>query len=603
MTVLQDDSGHAALLARERAARLQLEEHVRHARLSAAVGMALTSTAPLEEQLATCAQALVDHLDVAFARIWTLDDPRTELVLQASAGLYTHLDGPHGRVPVGRYKIGLIAARQQPHLTNDVGGDPEVSDPEWAAREGMVAFAGYPLILGGRCVGVLALFSRRRLPQSTLEALAAVADAIAVGIQQRRAAAQLARQARQMRSLASTAAQVNTADGLEGILALVTERGREIIGAEQGVASLTNGADWAQSLATVSLSDRYARWRDFETPPDGSGIYAHVCESQQSLRLTQAELEAHPRWRGFSASAATHPPMRGWLAAPLTAPDGSNLGIVQLSDKSCGDFTEEDEAILVQLAEIASAAIHKTLLYEDRARVAAALQRSLLPPSLPSIPDTDVTARYQAGRDDVGGDFYDVFPLRGRTWGVVIGDVRGKGPDAAALTALARHSTRTAAMFHRRPDRVLQAMNEALHDEAEPERFCSAAFLRLTTGRDSLHLDVASGGHPPLLIARTDGTIEAIEPTGPLIGLFPTIKLGHQSVRLHAGEVLVAYTDGITEARRGDRLFGQHGLAEVLATHRAATADRIADAITDAAAAYSDRTEGDDAAVLVVRAR
>ena len=137
--------------------------------------------------LQRCAEGLVEHLDAAFARIWTLNQQDNVLELRASAGMYTHLDGPHSRVPVGKYKIGLIAQERKPHLTNAVVGDPRVSDQEWARREGMVAFAGYPLVVDDRLVGVMAMFARQTLSEATLEAMASVADEIAVGIERKTA--------------------------------------------------------------------------------------------------------------------------------------------------------------------------------------------------------------------------------------------------------------------------------------------------------------------------------------------------------------------------------------------------------------------------------
>jgi signal transduction histidine kinase len=132
--------------------------------------------------LQACAEAMVSHADAAFARIWTLDESEQILHLQASAGMHTHLDGPHGRVPVGKFKIGLIAQERQPHLTNDLAGDPRVADQEWVRREGLVSFAGYPLMVGSHLVGVLATFSRHRLREADKPALGAVAHSIAIGI-------------------------------------------------------------------------------------------------------------------------------------------------------------------------------------------------------------------------------------------------------------------------------------------------------------------------------------------------------------------------------------------------------------------------------------
>ena len=174
-------------------ARSERRERERQAELVAAVGLALTAPLGLADQLRRCAEALVTHLDVAFARVWTLDaDDPNLLVLRASAGLYTHLDGPHGRIPVGAWKIGRIAAERRPHLTNDVPADPEVSDHAWARREGMVAFAGYPLLVGERLIGVMGAFARAPLSEATFGTLGSVADAIAVGVD--RAETEIARE-------------------------------------------------------------------------------------------------------------------------------------------------------------------------------------------------------------------------------------------------------------------------------------------------------------------------------------------------------------------------------------------------------------------------
>lgn len=154
----------------------------RRARFAGAVGEAIISGGELGLIMQRCCEAAVVHLDAAFARVWVLDPQEQMLVLTASAGLYTHLNGPHGRVPVGQFKIGQIAAERLPHLTNAVVGDPRVSNQEWAAREGMVGFAGYPLLVGDELVGVMALFSKHELVAATLDALETASTAISVTI-------------------------------------------------------------------------------------------------------------------------------------------------------------------------------------------------------------------------------------------------------------------------------------------------------------------------------------------------------------------------------------------------------------------------------------
>ncbi|HXJ71230.1 MAG TPA: histidine kinase dimerization/phospho-acceptor domain-containing protein, partial [Candidatus Dormibacteraeota bacterium] len=146
----------------------------------------------MQAMLQQCVGLVVRHLDVAFSRIWTLNEATQTLELQASAGCYTHLDGPHSRVRVGQYKIGLIAQEKKPHLTNSVQADDRVSDKDWATREGMVAFAGYPLLLEDRVLGVLALFARRPLAHDVLNALGSVADSVALGIERKRGQTALA---------------------------------------------------------------------------------------------------------------------------------------------------------------------------------------------------------------------------------------------------------------------------------------------------------------------------------------------------------------------------------------------------------------------------
>ena len=207
-----------------------LEEHVRLTAFGVEVSTALTQAASLRDMLQRCAAAMVHHLDAAFARIWTLAQEENVLQLQASAGLYTHLDGPHSRVPVGQFKIGLIAQERKPHLTNTVIGDPLVHDQDWAKRESMVAFAGYPLIIEDRVVGVMALFARHPLTAVALQAMAAVADGIAMGIERKQTERENRRLARYNRLLLeSIGAGIYSIDTL-GDCTFINQTGATLLG-------------------------------------------------------------------------------------------------------------------------------------------------------------------------------------------------------------------------------------------------------------------------------------------------------------------------------------------------------------------------------------
>ncbi len=213
-------------------ARKRLEEaNLKRVALLADVGAALAEhQAPLQSMLQKSAEALVRHLDAAFARIWTLNPKESLLELQASAGLYTHLNGRHSRVPFGELKIGLIAKERQPHLTNDVVNDPRISDPEWAREKGMVAFAGYPLLVEDRVVGVMGMFARHPLTEDTVEAIATVAAPIAQGIERKRAEEALRASEEKFRILADTAPVMVWVSGADKLRAFFNKPWLEFTG-------------------------------------------------------------------------------------------------------------------------------------------------------------------------------------------------------------------------------------------------------------------------------------------------------------------------------------------------------------------------------------
>jgi len=202
---IQQRLGAATDITERKIAEQALAEQLQLSVFTADVGIALTQNQTLSAILQKCCDGVVSHLDAAFARIWILNEAENVLELQASAGMYTHIDGAHSRISVGHLKIGLIAKERTPHLTNQVLEDARLGDKEWASREGMVAFAGYPLIVDNQLVGVIALFSRHKLKESTLVALASVADAIALGIKRKQTEEALARQKQTLRAIIDNA--------------------------------------------------------------------------------------------------------------------------------------------------------------------------------------------------------------------------------------------------------------------------------------------------------------------------------------------------------------------------------------------------------------
>ncbi|MEG4277050.1 PAS domain S-box protein [Microcoleus sp. MON1_C1] len=202
---IQQRLGAATDITERKRAEQALAEQLKLSVFTADVGIALTQNQTLFATLQYCADAVMRHLDAAFARIWTLNEEENVLELEASAGIYTGIDGAYTRIPVGEFKIGLIALERKPHITNSVQEDPRLHDKEWASREGMVAFAGYPLIVDNQLLGVIAMFARQELKESTLVALASVADAIALGIKRKQTEEALAIQKQTLRAIIDNA--------------------------------------------------------------------------------------------------------------------------------------------------------------------------------------------------------------------------------------------------------------------------------------------------------------------------------------------------------------------------------------------------------------
>ncbi|HYO81291.1 MAG TPA: GAF domain-containing protein [Bryobacteraceae bacterium] len=235
-----------------------LAEHGRQQKAMAAlisdISVAIARGGDSREMLSAFTAAVVQHMGAAFARIWTLAQGADILELQASSGLYTHVDGEHARVPVGSFKIGRIAANREPHLSNNVPGDPEVSDHEWARSNGITAFAGYPLICGSNVIGVLAAFSKTPLTEVELNLLASVSSIITQAIERKRIEAHESARTEQLQKLAEAAAAITSQDTADRILGTVRDQAQVALGAEL----LSEGS--AGDVAVVDVTGRPAAW-------------------------------------------------------------------------------------------------------------------------------------------------------------------------------------------------------------------------------------------------------------------------------------------------------------------------------------------------------
>ena len=298
------------------------------------------------------------------------------------------------------------------------------------------------------------------------------------------------------------------------------------------------------------------------------------------------------------------------LPIPLVA-RGTALGTLVLGGPGKGGFTGPTVPLAVELAARIAAALDNARQYAEQVEVIRGLQRSLLPPSLPTVEGLDIGVVYEAASNSdgvhVGGDFYDVFPISRKVWGFAVGDVCGTGPEAAALTGLARHSLRLLAREGRSPVTVVERLNQAVLEEGElagdAGRFITLLYGEVEPRPDgSAQLVMVCAGHPLPLILRTDGSVRAAANPQPLLGVLPDPTLYAEDVELGAGEVLLVYTDGASERRNGRQMLGDEGVATALAGCSGTTAPGVVARVRQAVVDFGASGTRDDLALLALRA-
>lgn len=341
-----------------------LTEQSRLAACSAKIAHILIQDRDLSEILQQCAATLVEALEAAFARIWVFVPESQILELKASAGLYTHLDGPHSRLRLGEYKIGRIAQARRPHLTNSVVGDPEVHDQAWAEQEGLIAFAGYPLILGDRLVGVIGIFARHALNDMALRTMGAVAEHIALGIVRKQFEATL-RQQSELLSRLNALGQIFAAElNLDRLVQAITDSATELIGAEIGAYFYDRVDETGESFTLYTLSGApHSAFADFPMPR-ATPLFSPTFHGTEIVR--SGNIQQDPRYGQTGPHYGTPPghlPVTSYLAVPVIARNGRTLGGLFFGHAQPNRFSERREQLIVGLAAQAAIALDNARLY------------------------------------------------------------------------------------------------------------------------------------------------------------------------------------------------------------------------------------------------
>jgi serine phosphatase RsbU (regulator of sigma subunit) len=323
-------------------------------------------------------------------------------------------------------------------------------------------------------------------------------------------------------------------------------------------------------------------------------------------RITPVRLDDANEWEPDNAGygrLSDGSVFRSWIGAPVRARYGDALGGLYLAHRRPNAFGAREQELTQSLAAHLGASLDNFTVFQERSRVAQALQQTLLPPVLPDVEGLDVAVRYRPAKSSslVGGDFYDMFEARSDVWGLMIGDVTGVGPEAAALTGIARYAARALAAQEHSPARLLSQLNETLVGFGLQDRFCTVLYAELHPGPDVLRVKIANGGHPDPYILRSDGRIEEIAISGTLLGLLSDVSFEELELALGPGDVLVAYTDGVTEARNpSGAFFGTDGLVGTLPGCTGRPAAWVAHRIELAVTEHQAGVPPDDIAIVVV---
>ncbi|MDQ3992016.1 MAG: SpoIIE family protein phosphatase [Actinomycetota bacterium] len=605
-----------------------------------AVTRVLAEADTVADALQRILPALVQNLGWDIGTVWEVDPGDAILCNVAvwhAPGLLAPAFEAATRETTFRRGVGLpgrVWERNAPAWIEDVPSDPNFTRSAAAAEDGVRAACAFPIARSGRVQGVLELLATepREPDRGLVEVMASIGSQIgqfverkhaeeAVTSKQRRAEAERERLLRleQEARHDAEAAQARMAFLAEASVLLSRSLDFERTLAKVARLAVPVLADWCTvdiveddgSVRQLAVADVHAgtrpltRRRDLaRTVEPGAlrGVPSVLRSGHAEIHHTVPDdlleelgegAEQLLALRALKAASA--------MVVPLSA-RGRTLGAITLVGGPGRAYAGDDLALAEDLARRAALAIDNARLYRERSHIARTLQHSLLPPQVPEIPGVQVAARYlPTGRGfEVGGDFYDLFETGDGSWGVVMGDVCGKGADAASLTGLARHTIRAAAMRERTPSGILALLNDAVL-RSETDRFATVVVGLLEPGDGRLRLTLACGGHPLPLIVRADGSVEAAGTPGTLIGVLEELRLTDDTIELGPGDAMLLFTDGVTEELRPGSSLGEGRLGAVLRFCAGQDAEAIVDTIERAAVGAHPEGPRDDMAILALR--
>ena len=409
----------------------------------------------------------------------------------------------------------------------------------------------------------------------------------------RRAELALGRALNRMTRLQRVTAALSAALTVEQVADVILHDSAEAVGAACGVISMVTDRG-LETNTTMGLP---------RGPSKLLRLDADLPMPEAVRRRAAVIVESRERWLA-DYEAPPSATFESFLAIPLVF-EGRARACMGLGLPLPGAPDEQDMSLLNAIARQGAQAVERARLFDERASIARTLQQGLLPREIPAIDGVDLAVRYQpvGGGSSVGGDFYDVLEMNDGWWLAVVGDVCGKGAQAAVNSGLLRTTIAAMALHAREPAEILDLANRALMRQGQSWPYATVVCVAFRPVEGGLRVDLASAGHPPALLRRADGGLEEVLAGGLMIGVQAGLDLQPVTLTLGPGDNLSLYTDGMVDARRDDEHFGEERLAAVIRRAPDRDAESAAEHIADAVLAFETGSPRDDRALLLLRAR
>jgi phosphoserine phosphatase RsbU/P len=525
---------------------------------------------PLEQMLADITALLVKAFEAQRAELWLWDETSSTGYLTNAAGVEgTH---HHDYIQIGKGPLGHAIEHRRAFTNLPINGPDKI---DFSNKNGLEYVSVYPLVVSGRPIAVLAVYTAELASESVVQWWTMYAEVAGIAAQRQLAAVESQKQIQQLSLLFEATRLLNSTLDLAELLDLILRIAKTEVKAERGTVFLLdrpNKVLWsivAQGLESAEIRVPFDR-----------GVAGHVVTTGEHINVADAySLDYFDRSFDQKFNFRT----KSLLCLPIRHRSNEIVGVIQLLNSSNGIFSAEDQEFLEKLSghmamALENARLHREALEKQRMErdlaVARNIQQSLLPHEPPVIAGYDIWVTNEPCFE-CGGDYYDFLSLGPSTLLAVVADVEGKGVASALVMSNLQATLRALSMHLHSLEVLMLSLNEMMFNDTKSEKYLSCFLALVDTKRNGLHY-INAGHCPPILVRGSDGTFQKLERGGTVVGLFPDVEYERGSAQMFPGDILVLSTDGITEACNiNEEEFEAEGMAASVARHRHKSAKEI----------------------------